>query len=221
MKIDTNQDISRRNVFVAIIMALVVIMAIHGLIGCSKPKESVVSDKGYIEEATGKFASGTHHAVIHVKNFGDIKLVINSNVAPITASNFCNLADSGFYNGLTFHRIIPGFMIQGGDPNGDGTGGADKNIKGEFSANGVANPLTHSRGVISMARSQDNNSASSQFFIMHKDDPSLDGQYAAFGNVEEGMDVVDKICKDVHTTDSNGTVERKDQPVIESIDIID
>ena len=221
MKIETNQDVSRRNVFVAIIMALVVIMAIHGLIGCSKPKESVVGDQGYIEEATGKFASGTHHAIIHVKDFGDIKLVINSNVAPITASNFCNLADSGFYNGLTFHRIIPGFMIQGGDPNGDGTGGADKNIKGEFSANGVANPLTHSRGVISMARSQDNNSASSQFFIMHKDDPSLDGQYAAFGNVEEGMDVVDKICKDVHTTDSNGTVERKDQPVIESIDIID
>lgn len=221
MNIETNQDVSRRNVFVAIIMALVVIMAIHGLIGCSKPKESVVGDQGYIEEASGKFASGTHHAIIHVKDFGDIKLVINSNVAPITASNFCNLADSGFYNGLTFHRIIPGFMIQGGDPNGDGTGGADKNIKGEFSANGVANPLTHSRGVISMARSQDNNSASSQFFIMHKDDPSLDGQYAAFGNVEEGMDVVDKICKEVHAQDANGTVKPQDQPVIESIEIVD
>jgi peptidyl-prolyl cis-trans isomerase B (cyclophilin B) len=115
--------------------------------------------------------------------------------APITVENFKNLVSQGFYNGLTFHRIMTGFMIQGGDPQGTGMGGSDKNIKGEFSANGFAqNTLKHTRGVISMARSQDFDSASSQFFIMHQDYPSLDGQYAAFGKVTEGMDVVDKIA---------------------------
>lgn len=161
--------------------------------------------------------TGYYDCEIKVKNYGSIKLKLDANIAPITVSNFVGLANDGFYKGLTFHRIIKGFMIQGGDPNGDGTGGSKQTIKGEFTANGVDNPLKHTRGVISMARSQSYDSASSQFFIMHEDTPSLDGQYAAFGCAYSGMDIVDKICDDVKTEDSNGTVSKKNQPVIESI----
>lgn len=161
--------------------------------------------------------TGYYDCEIKVKNYGSIKLKLDANIAPITVSNFVGLANDGFYNGLTFHRIIKGFMIHGGDPNGDGTGGSKQTIKGEFSANGVDNPLKHTRGVISMARSQSYDSASSQFFIMHEDTSSLDGQYAAFGCAYSGMDIVDKICDDVKTEDSNGTVSKKNQPVIESI----
>ena len=161
--------------------------------------------------------TGYYDCEIKVKNYGSIKLKLDANIAPITVSNFVGLANDGFYNGLTFHRIIKGFMIQGGDPNGDGTGGSKQTIKGEFSANGVDNPLKHTRGVISMARSQSYDSASSQFFIIHEDTSSLDGQYAAFGCAYSGMDIVDKICDDVKTEDSNGTVSKKNQPVIESI----
>lgn len=161
--------------------------------------------------------TGYYDCEIKVKNYGSIKLKLDANIAPITVSNFVGLANDGFYNGLTFHRIIKGFMIQGGDPNGDGTGGSKQTIKGEFSANCVDNPLKHTRGVISMARSQSYDSASSQFFIMHEDTSSLDGQYAAFGCAYSGMDIVDKICDDVKTEDSNGTVSKKNQPVIESI----
>ena len=161
--------------------------------------------------------TGYYDCEIKVKNYGSIKLKLDANIAPITVSNFVGLANDGFYNGLTFHRIIKGFMIQGGDPNGDGTGGSKQTIKGEFSANGVDYPLKHTRGVISMARSQSYDSASSQFFIMHEDTSSLDGQYAAFGCAYSGMDIVDKICDDVKTEDSNGTVSKKNQPVIESI----
>lgn len=161
--------------------------------------------------------TGYYDCEIKVKNYGSIKLKLDANIAPITVSNFVGLVNDGFYNGLTFHRIIKGFMIQGGDPNGDGTGGSKQTIKGEFSANGVDNPLKHTRGVISMARSQSYDSASSQFFIMHEDTSSLDGQYAAFGCAYSGMDIVDKICDDVKTEDSNGTVSKKNQPVIESI----
>ena len=156
-------------------------------------------------------------AKIEVKDYGTITLKLDGKKAPITVQNFVDLAQSGFYDGLTFHRIMKGFMIQGGDPNGDGTGGSKDTIKGEFSSNGVDNPLKHTRGVISMARSQSNDSASSQFFIMHEDAPSLDGEYAAFGCAYSGMEIVDKICNDVKTEDSNGTVLKKNQPVIESI----
>ena len=161
--------------------------------------------------------TGYYDCEIKIKNYGSIKLKLDANTASITVSNFVGLANDGFYNGLTFHRIIKGFMIQGGDPNGDGTGGSKDTIKGEFSSNGVDNPLKHTRGVISMARSQSNDSASSQFFIMHEDAPSLDGEYAAFGCAYSGMEIVDKICNDVKTEDSNGTVLKKNQPVIESI----
>ena len=132
--------------------------------------------------------------IIEMENGKEIKLELYPEKAPITVENFENLVSEKFYDGLTFHRIISGFMIQGGCPKGDGTGGPDKKIKGEFSANGVPNDLKHTRGVISMARAMDPNSAGSQFFIMHKDAPHLDGQYAAFGKVVEGMEAVDEIA---------------------------
>lgn len=162
-------------------------------------------------------ASGKHHAKIKVKNYGTIEVELDGDTAPITVANFIKLVNEKFYDGLTFHRIISGFMIQGGDPLGNGTGGSDETIKGEFSSNGVENNISHKRGVISMARSSDPDSASSQFFIMHQDSTYLDGEYAAFGKVTKGMKVVDKICEDVTPTDGNGTVEKADQPVIESI----
>ena len=132
--------------------------------------------------------------LINVKDFGDITVELYPQNAPITVQNFIQLVKKGFYNGLTFHRIIRGFMIQGGCPKGDGTGGPGFTIKGEFLANGFNNPIKHTRGVISMARAMDPNSAGSQFFIMHQDAPHLDGQYAAFGKVIEGIEVVDKIA---------------------------
>lgn len=132
--------------------------------------------------------------IIDVKNYGEIEVELFPSVAPITVENFLHLVDDNFYNGLTFHRVISGFMIQGGDPLGNGTGGSKNKIKGEFEANGVKNDLAHSRGVISMARAMNPNSASSQFFIMHKDAPHLDGNYAAFGAVVKGIDIVDKIA---------------------------
>jgi len=135
-------------------------------------------------------------------------------------ANFIKLAEDGFYDGLTFHRIIDGFMIQGGDPDGNGKGGSNETIKGEFSANGVTNTLSHKRGVISMARATAYDSASSQFFIMHKDKPSLDGSYAAFGWVTEGIEIVDKICADTSVEDDNGTVLAANQPVITSVKIV-
>lgn len=133
-------------------------------------------------------------AIIEINKFGTIKVELNKEVAPLTVENFVKLVNKGFYNGLTFHRVIKGFMIQGGCPKGNGTGGPGYSIKGEFAANGVNNPLKHTRGVISMARAMDPNSAGSQFFIMHQDAPYLDGQYAAFGKVIEGIEVVDAIA---------------------------
>ena len=156
-----------------------------------------------------------------MKDYGTITVELDGDAAPETVKNFVSLAESGFYDGLTFHRIIDGFMIQGGDPNGDGTGGSEETIPGEFSANGFDNPLSHTRGTISMARSQDYDSASSQFFIMQEDTPSLDGQYAAFGHVTSGMEVVDAICEDAVNGDANGVLPAEDQPVIESITITD
>lgn len=132
--------------------------------------------------------------VIEMENGGKIELELYEESAPITVKNFKKLVQEGFYDGLTFHRVIKGFMIQGGDPLGNGMGGAEENIVGEFRANGYNNPTKHERGVISMARAYNPNSASSQFFIMHKDAPHLDGQYAAFGKVVSGMDVVDEIA---------------------------
>ena len=162
---------------------------------------------------------GAEHPVIciSVRGIGDIYAELYPEYAPITVENFLSLTDRGFYNGLTFHRIISGFMIQGGDPLGNGTGGSEKNIKGEFSSNGVENPLTHERGVLSMARSQNMDSASSQFFIMHENSPHLNGSYAAFGRVLAGQWVVDRLCQDTPVQDKNGTVLKDDQPVMDAV----
>lgn len=157
---------------------------------------------------------------IEIQDYGTIRLELDGEHAPISTKNFVTLAQEGFYNGLTFHRIIEGFMMQGGDPLGNGMGGSQVNIKGEFLMNGVANPLKHTRGAISMARAQDPNSASSQFFIVHEDAFFLDGQYAAFGYVTDGMEVVDKVCESAKVVDRNGTVLPADQPKITAIRVL-
>lgn len=164
---------------------------------------------------------GIHHVKIDVKNYGTISVELDGDSAPITVANFVKLAKNKFYNGLTFHRIINGFMIQGGDPLGNGLGGSKDKIKGEFSENGVKNPLSHTRGAISMARSESYDSASSQFFIVQKDSANLDGNYAVFGYVTDGMDIVDKICKDTPVQDNNGMVNKSDQPIITSVKVVD
>lgn len=188
--------------------------------------KTAASGSGLSEELSkvidsGQTLTGKHHVKIKVKKYGTITAELYADKAPITVTNFIKLAGEGFYDGLTFHRIISSFMIQGGDPNADGTGGTDEPIKGEFSANGVENDISHVRGTLSMARSSLPDSASSQFFIVHQDSKNLDGQYAAFGKVTKGLKVVDKICFDVKTIDNNGTVEKENQPVIESIKVID
>ena len=170
---------------------------------------------------TSKELTGIHHAGIDIKDYGSIEVELDADTAPITVTNFVKLAQEGFYDGLTFWRIMDGFMIQGGDPKGNGTGGSGETIKGEFSSNGVKNDISHTRGTISMARSTSPDSASSQFFIVQSDSTFLDGDYAAFGHVTEGMDVVDQICKDADPTDDNGTIKADEQPVIESIQIKD
>lgn len=170
---------------------------------------------------TENYLSGKHYVQMDVENYGTIVLELNADAAPATVTNFINLVTDGFYNGLTFHRIINGFMMQGGDPEANGTGGSEFAIPGEFSANGYENPISHTRGTISMARANDYNTASSQFFIVHQDAIALDGSYAAFGNVYYGMDVVDAICASVAVEDSNGTVAAENQPVISSAFVLD
>ena len=160
-----------------------------------------------------------YYADIEIADYGTVTVQLDQASAPITVENFVKLSQSGFYDGLTFHRIIEGFMMQGGDPEGNGTGGSEETIVGEFTDNGYINTLTHTRGAISMARSNDYDSASSQFFIVHEDSEYLDGQYAVFGYVTEGMDIVDAVCEAAEPTDSNGTISAEDQPVITSITI--
>lgn len=202
-----------------------IMLAAFSLAGCQSKKEEQAVQKqeeqSQEEQSQEDLLSGNYHAEITVKDYGTIKVELDADTAPITVTNFVDLANEGFYDGLTFHRIISDFMIQGGDPQGNGTGGAGKTIKGEFSANGVDNPISHERGVISMARSREYDSASSQFFIMHEDTDSLDGEYAAFGHVTEGMEIVDKICEDTEVEDGNGTVAAENQPVIETVKIVD
>ena len=184
-----------RNILV-VLMTLSLVM----LAGCGGGNNEPVEAPDTSQQETVKADPiGVHHAKIKIKDYGTVT----------------------FYDGLTFHRIIDGFMIQGGDPNGDGTGGSGKNIPGEFESNGYTNNIAHTKGVISMARAQDPNSASSQFFIMVADAPHLDGMYAAFGHVIDGQNVVDKIASDATPLDDNGTVASEDQPVIESVEIID
>ncbi|MDY4692137.1 MAG: peptidylprolyl isomerase [Blautia sp.] len=183
--------------------------------------ETASGESGTTVLDTSSELTGIHHAEIVVKDYGTIDLELDADKAPVTVTNFVKLTQDKFYDGLTFHRIMDGFMIQGGDPNGNGTGGSDENIKGEFSNNGVKNDISHTRGTISMARASDPDSGSSQFFIVQADSTFLDGDYAGFGHVTEGMDVVDKICKDAKPTDNNGTIPADQQPVIESVRILD
>ncbi len=202
-----------------VLSLLLVLVLVFSFASCGKKESNTDGDISKAEKY------GIHHAVITVKNYGEIKLELDGDTAPITVENFVTLANEGFYDGLTFHRVVTDFVIQGGDPDGNGTGGSGKPIKGEFSANGIENNLSHSRGVISMARlSNDMDSATSQFFIVLSDaaKPSLDGMYASFGRVTEGMDIVDKIAAETPVADSySGTVEKSKQPIIESIKIID
>lgn len=225
-----------------IITILVAILLIAGMVGYAlynnqktkkpnnnenKTENTVVSEKEentVAEENKEKnkvYSKGKHHAEIVIKDYGTIALELDADVAPITVENFAQLVNEGFYNGLTFHRIISGFMIQGGDPQGTGMGGSDKEIKGEFAANGVKNSISHTRGVISMARATAYDSASSQFFIVHQDSKFLDGNYAGFGRVTSGIEIVDKICADTKVEDNNGTVLKANQPIIEKITMID
>lgn len=181
-------------------------------------RETISSGEETKSESQGE---NLHHIKIHVKDYGVISAELDGTYAPVTVENFMKLAKDGFYDGLTFHRIIDGFMIQGGDPLGTGAGGAKETIVGEFKSNGVENPLSHKRGVLSMARSPKKDSASSQFFIVQKDSTHLDGDYASFGYVTEGMEIVDQICKDAKGNDQNGSVAKENQPVIEKIEVVD
>lgn len=210
-------------------MMIPVLLAALMLGACSKPAATGETAGGNEpsgtqntqEPAEEKLLSGLHHVEITVKDYGVIKLELDADEAPITVTNFVQLAQSGFYDGLTFHRIMDGFMIQGGDPTGTGYGGSEKTIKGEFSQNGVQNNISHAEGVISMARAQDPDSASSQFFITVADAKFLDSAYAGFGHVTEGMEIAKKIASDAKPTDANGSIDPKEQPVIESIKVID
>ncbi len=224
----------KKFIIIGIIVVLVLALIIGVVAATSNNKENA---KGNVQNVTenkqnnnqendnkeenNMYSTGKHHAEMIVKDYGTIELELDADIAPITVANFAKLVNEGFYNGLTFHRIISGFMIQGGDPLGNGTGGSKDNIKGEFLANGVNNTISHKRGVISMARSSAYNSASSQFFIVHENSTFLDGQYAGFGYVTSGMEIVDKICEDISVEDNNGTVLKENQPVIEKISMID
>ncbi len=181
-----------------------------------------VIQKEEIKEQEENYLTGKHYVIMDIENYGSISLELDADEAPITVTNFIHLVNDGFYNGLTFHRIINKFMIQGGDPNHDGTGGSDNTIKGEFNQNNIDNHISHTRGTISMARNSNSfDSASSQFFIVHEDSLFLDGAYAAFGHVTEGMEIIDKICEDAKPTDDNGTIPYEQQPIIKSIKVVD
>ena len=183
-----------------------------------KTATTVAADSGYL--------TGKHHVVMKIKDYGDVKLELDADEAPITVTNFIDLANEGFYDGISFHRFVDDFVLQGGDPLGTGSGGSSRKIKGEFIANGVSNNIKHTRGVISMARANDYNSASSQFFIVLDTSStvssSLDGLYAAFGYVTEGMDVIDAVCADAIVNDySSGLISTDSRACIETIEVIE
>lgn len=206
-------------------IAVIAIVAITGSIFASCKYEQATpttTAMSAVKPAKEDLMTGEHHVEIDVENYGTIKLVLDADTAPISVTNFINLANDGFYDGLTFHRVMDGFMIQGGDPLGNGTGTSGQYIIGEFSANGYTNKISHKRGVISMARQSDSyDKGSCQFFIVQSDSEFLDGQYAAFGHVTSGMEIVDQICIDTPVTDDNGTVKSADQPIITAIRVID
>lgn len=228
-KQSSKQDKNKMALVLAAIAAVLVIVCIAAVVLSNKKdgstegqeqtagKEDVSSGNGGMPAVT----SEDYFADIDIKDYGTITVRLDGEAAPVTVKNFVSLAKEGFYDGLTFHRIIEGFMMQGGDPEGTGMGGSGKTIVGEFPNNGYDNKLSHTRGAISMARSNNNNSASSQFFIVHQDSTSLDGEYAVFGYVTEGIEVVDAVCSDAQPVDGNGSIAPEAQPVINSIKIRD
>ena len=214
------------------VLALVLIMglALTLLVACNGDEEETANDTTQevppsaelsTEEPADLWEGEMTRVKIEIEDYGDIIVELNEAAAPITVANFLRLVEEGFYDGVVFHRIIEGFMIQGGDPTGTGTGGSDERIQGEFASNGIENPIQHKRGVISMARTNDPNSATSQFFIMHADSPFLDGDYAGFGRVVEGIEVVDAIVAAVPVLDGNGSVAPENHPRMTRVIILD
>ena len=213
--------IDKRNMIIGVIAVLLVAaVALWAVLGGSDNTQAQTPVTVEGPSAAGAITDRiTHDVTIEVENYGAISAVLYGEAAPVTVANFVKLANEGFYDGLTFHRVISGFMIQGGDPKGNGTGGSSETIKGEFALNGWDNPIKHERGVLSMARSSAYDSASSQFFIMHDAATHLDGSYAAFGCVTEGIEIVDAICQNTPVTDGNGTVQKANQPKILSVKV--
>lgn len=230
-KQSNKQDKNKVALVLAVVAAVLVIVCVAAFIlnnkkdnsrtdvtdGQASGNKEASSDNGGMPAVT----SEDYFADIDIKDYGIITVKLDGEAAPVTVKNFVSLAKEGFYDGLTFHRIIEGFMMQGGDPEGTGMGGSKKTIVGEFPNNGYDNKLSHTRGAISMARSNSYNSASSQFFIVHQDSLALDGDYAVFGYVTEGIEVVDAVCSDAQPVDSNGFIAPEAQPVINSITIRD
>lgn len=212
-----------------IIGAILVACGIAGvLIWALSPSEGTPTDQKTAKTIQPGYAdtpvialdeNARYYAHITIDGYGTVTVLLDQKAAPITVSNFIDLAEQHFYDGLTFHRIMKGFMMQGGDPSGNGSGGSDRKIKGEFAAGGTPNPLSHTRGTVSMARATALNSASSQFFIVQEDSTFLDGRYAAFGRVTAGLDIVDEICNNARPTDNNGTIQAAEQPVITSVTV--
>lgn len=221
----------KRKVLYAVMTVMMAGMVFTGCLDGGKEKvvdEKVAVEAGFSDGTestavldTTEQLSGKHHAEIVIKEYGTISVELDADSAPITVTNFVKLAQEGFYDELTFHRIMDGFMMQGGDPLGNGTGGATETIKGEFTSNGVDNTLSHTKGAIAMARSSSPDSASSQFFIVETESTFLDGDYAVFGYVTDGIEIVEKICGDAQPIDNNGSIEKSKQPVMETIKIID
>lgn len=209
-----------------LMISLTCILLLLSAAGCGSPasgksgaaQEEKETQAG--EEENVKLLTGKHYVNINIKDKGTIKVELDADNAPITVTNFVKLVKEGFYDGVTFHRIINGVMMQGGDPTGTGMGGSQEKIKGEFAANGIENPLSHTRGAISMARTDIPDSADSQFFIVQQDYTSWDGNYAVFGYVIEGMNIVDDICDNTTGQDYNGFVPEENRPVIESMEYL-
>lgn len=207
----------------AVSILLLAALLCLSLVSCNDGPDPTLDPNDCSFYATHRDITGhkVHRVVITIKDYGKILLLLDETAAPKTVQNFLSLVEDGFYDGLTFHRVIHGFMMQGGDPNGNGSGNPGYSIDGEFSSNGWTGneDIKHLRGVISMARGNDFNSAGCQFFIMHQNYPSLDGQYAAFGYVEAGMEIVDRICYET-PSGQNGAVKPANQPIIKSIRVV-